>query len=120
MKRSWLAAAVAAAVLAATGCNDYGNTFQSNPGACLQFVSPANVTAGSPDVTLTVSGSGFVVQTVITFNQKSLTTCVVTSTATNVCAPANDTGSLIPVPAPTAFPIPLLSKSLLLPTRFPR
>ncbi len=47
MKRSWTAIAVAfAAFFAATGCNDYGNTFQSNTGAFLQFVSPSNATAG--------------------------------------------------------------------------
>ena len=54
MKRSLTAIAVAfAAFFAATGCNDYGNTFQSNTGAFLQFVSPSNATAG---------GSGFTIQ----------------------------------------------------------
>lgn len=100
MKRSWAALAVAiAAFFAATGCNDYGNTFQSNTGAFLQFVSPANVTAGGPDLTLTLTGSGFVVQTVATWNQKNLKTCVVTTTAANVCAPANDTGTVLSVTA---------------------
>lgn len=111
MKRSLLATAVAvaaAAILAATGCNDYGNTFQSNTGAFLQFVSPASVNAGGPDVTLTVSGRGFVVQTVITFNQKNLKTCVVTTTAAGVCAPSNDTGSVISVTA--VLPAAMISK----------
>ena len=100
MKRSWAALAVAfAAILAATGCNDYGNTFQSNTGAFLQFVSPSNVTAGGPDQTLTLTGSGFVVQTVVTWDQKNLKTCVVTTTAAGVCAPANDTGNVISVTA---------------------
>lgn len=100
MKRSWAALAVAiAAFFAATGCNDYGNTFQGNTGAYLQFVSPANVTAGGPDLTLTLTGSGFVVQTVATWNQKNLKTCVVTTTAANVCAPANDTGTVVSVTA---------------------
>ncbi|MGC1620436.1 MAG: hypothetical protein WA765_18235 [Candidatus Acidiferrum sp.] len=100
MKRSWAALAVAiAAIFAATGCNDYGNTFQANTGAFLQFVSPANVTAGGPDLTLTLTGSGFVVQSVATWDQKNLKTCVVTTTAANVCAPANDTGTVLYVTA---------------------
>ncbi|HTQ59253.1 MAG TPA: hypothetical protein VMI32_03460 [Candidatus Solibacter sp.] len=100
MKRSWTALAVAiAAILAATGCNDYGNTFQGNTGAFVQFVSPSNVSAGGPDLTLTLTGVGFVVQTVVTWNQKNLKTCVITTTAANVCAPANDTGSVLSVTA---------------------
>jgi IPT/TIG domain/WD40-like Beta Propeller Repeat len=100
MKRSWTALAVAFAVIfAATGCNDYGNTFQSNTGAFVQFVSPANVNAGGPDVTLTVSGSGFVTQTIVTWDQQKLKTCVVTTTAAATCAPANDTGTVISVTA---------------------
>ena len=98
--RSWTALAVAfAAIFAATGCNDYGNTFQANTGAFLQFVSPSNITAGGPDFTLTLTGSGFVVQTVATWNQKNLKTCVVTTTAANVCAPASDTGTVVSVTA---------------------
>lgn len=100
MKRSWTAIAVAiAAIFAATGCNDYGNTFQANTGAFLQFVSPSNVNSGGPNLTITLSGGGFVVQTVATWDQKNLKTCVVTTTAANVCAPANDTGSVVSVTA---------------------
>jgi WD40-like Beta Propeller Repeat len=100
MKRCLTAIAVAfAACFAATGCNDYGNTFQSNTGAFLQFVSPSNVTAGGPDLTIIVTGSGFVTQTIVTWNQAKLKTCVVTTTAANVCAPANDTGTILTVSA---------------------
>ena len=100
MMRSWTALAVAiAAIFAATSCNDYGNTFQGNTGAALQFISPANVTAGGPDLTITLTGSGFVVQTIVTWNQHSLKTCIVTTTAANTCAPANDTGSVVSVTA---------------------
>jgi len=100
MKRSWTAMAVTfAAFFAATGCNDYGNTFQSNTGAFLQFVSPSNVTAGGADLTITLTGQGFVLQTVVTFNQQKLKTCIVTTTAANTCAPANDTGSIVSVSA---------------------
>src|SRR5580658_2816745 len=109
MKRSLTALAVAlAAIFAATSCNDYGNTFQSNTGAFLEFVSPANITAGGPTVTLTLTGSGFVVQTVVTFNQKSLKTCVVTTTAAATCAPANDTGSVVSVTA--TLPASMIAK----------
>jgi WD40-like Beta Propeller Repeat len=100
MIRYLTALAVAfAAIFATAGCDDYGNTFQANTGAFLQFVSPSNVTAGGPDFTLTLTGSGFVVQTVATWNQKNLKTCVVTTTAANVCAPANDTGNIVSVTA---------------------
>ncbi|MGC1367766.1 MAG: IPT/TIG domain-containing protein [Candidatus Acidiferrum sp.] len=110
MMRSWTALAVTlAAFLAATGCNDYGNTFQSNTGAFLQFVSPANATAGGSDLTLTVTGQGFVVQTVVTWDQKNLKTCVVTTTALGVCAPANDTGTVISVTA--VLPAAMLAKA---------
>lgn len=100
MNRIWTALAVAVVVfLAATGCNDYGNTFQGNTGAALQFVSPSNVTAGGPDLTITLTGIGFVVQTVVTWNEQTLKTCVITTTAANTCAPANDTGTVVSVTA---------------------
>jgi WD40-like Beta Propeller Repeat len=100
MKRSWTALAVAfAAILAATGCNDYGNTFQGNTGAFLSFLSPANVTAGGGDFTITLTGSFTAVQTTVTWDQKNLKTCVVTTTAANTCAPSNDTGTVLSVTA---------------------
>ncbi|MGB2624947.1 MAG: hypothetical protein WA857_20070 [Candidatus Acidiferrum sp.] len=117
MKRSWAALAVAfTAILAATGCNDYGNTFQQNTGAYLEFVSPASVnlcvasaTVTCPDLTLTLTGTGFVVQTVATWNQKVLKTCVVTTTAAATCAPANDTGTVVSVTA--VVPAALITKA---------
>lgn len=106
MMRSWTALAVAfAAILAATGCNDYGNTFQGNTGVFLQFISPSNVTAGGPDLVITLtagsgsSGSVFVVQTTVTWDQKNIKTCVVTTTAASTCAPSNDTGTVVSVTA---------------------
>ncbi|HZV89873.1 MAG TPA: hypothetical protein VFF95_20150 [Candidatus Binatus sp.] len=102
--RFWRAITVAfAAIFAATGCNDYGNTFQGNTGVFLAFISPSNVTAGGPDLTITLTAgagnSAFVVQTTVTWDQKNLKTCVVTTTAANVCAPANDTGTVVSVTA---------------------
>jgi hypothetical protein len=103
MMRSLAALAVAlTAIFAATGCNDYGNTFQGNTGVGLAFISPANVTAGGPDLTITLTpsaGFSFVVQTTVTWDQKNLKTCVVTTTAASVCAPANDTGNVVSVTA---------------------
>ncbi|MGB7283233.1 MAG: hypothetical protein WBE13_13295, partial [Candidatus Acidiferrum sp.] len=110
MKRSWTALAVAfAAIFAVTGCNDYGNTFQANTGAYLQYVSPSNITAGGPAFTLTLTGSGFVVQTVATWNQQTLKTCVVTTTAAATCAPANDTGTVVYVTA--TVPASMIAKA---------
>jgi len=103
MMRSWTAIAVAfTAILAATGCNDYGNTFQVNTGVILAAISPANVNAGGPDLTITLTaapGNAFVVNTTVTWDQKNIKTCVVTTTAANICAPLNDTGSVISVTA---------------------
>jgi hypothetical protein len=77
MKRSWTALAVALiTILAAVGCNDYGNTFQNNTGASVQFLSPSNIAAGSPDFTITVNGSGFVAKTLVEWNGKKLTTTI--------------------------------------------
>ena len=85
MKRSWTALAVAlAAVFAVTGCNDYGNTFQNNTGATLLFLSPSQISAGSPDFTLTVNGGGFVAKTVVQWNGKTIPTTVTTDSAGNV------------------------------------
>jgi hypothetical protein len=77
MKRSWTALAVALiSILAVAGCNDYGNTFQNNTGASVTFLSPSTISAGSPDFTLTINGSGFVAQTYVTWNGKKLNTLV--------------------------------------------
>ncbi len=85
MKRSLTALAVAlAAVFAVTGCNDYGNTFQNNTGATLLFLSPSQISAGSPDFTLTVNGGGFVAKTVVQWNGKTIPTTVATNSAGNV------------------------------------
>ena len=86
MKRFWTALAVALiSILAFSGCNDYGNTFQNNTGAAIRFLSPSNISAGSADFTLTVNGSGFVAKTFIQWNGKKLDTTINTdSTGVNV------------------------------------
>jgi hypothetical protein len=85
MKRFWTALAVAVvAIFAASGCNDYGNTFQGNTGGVITFLSPANVNAGGPDFTLTVNGSGFIAKTVVQWNGQKLVTTLTTDSAGNV------------------------------------
>ena len=75
MKQFLTALAVAfVAIFVFAGCNDYGNTFQSNTGAQITTLSPSNITAGSGTFTLTVSGNGFVPQTYIAWNGMKLTT----------------------------------------------
>ena len=84
MKRFWTALAVALmAILVGAGCNDYGNTFQNNTGAVLSFLSPSQMPAcvptpptPCPDLTLTVNGSGFVLQTKVRWNGQTLLTTV--------------------------------------------
>lgn len=104
MKRSWTALAVAlSAILAAIGCNDYGNTFQVPTGASITSLSPANVTAGSPQFTLTVVGSGFVAKTVVQWNGGTIATQVQTDSAGNVIGiTATVPASLVAKPG-TAF-----------------
>src|ERR1700736_781071 len=77
MKRFWTALAVALiSILAVAGCNSYGNTFQANTGASVAFLSPSNISAGSPDFTITINGSGFVAKTYVTWNGQKLNTTV--------------------------------------------
>ena len=87
MKRFWTALAVTLlAIFAATGCNEYGNTFQANTGARITSLSPSNISAGSPEFTITVTGSGFVTKTYILWNNQKLPTTLTTNTAGNVLA----------------------------------
>jgi hypothetical protein len=92
MKGSWTALAVAfSAILAATSCNDYGNTFQSNTGAVISSLSPNNTSAGGGDLTLTVTGGGFVQKTVVHWNGQNLATTFVNSGSLTAVVPAADT-----------------------------
>ncbi len=85
MKRSWTALAVAlVAIFAVAGCNDYGNTFQNNTGAAIAFLSPAQISAGSTDFTLTVNGRGFVTKTVVQWNGTSLKTTALLDSGGNI------------------------------------
>jgi len=119
MKRSWTALTVALlAIFAATGCNDYGNTFQVPGGATLTGLSPSQIPACVPaggtqcaGFTLTMIGSGFVKQTLVQWNGQtcpassgsnssaSCTTTVTLDTNNNVTSvAANISASLISKP----------------------
>jgi hypothetical protein len=106
MKWSWTALAVAlAATFAATGCNDYGNTFQVPTGGAIRSLSPSTINAGSSDFTLTVSGSGFIAKTVVQWNGQTLATTLATDSAGNILgnlATATVPASLVTKPG-TAF-----------------
>jgi len=85
MKRFGTALAVALVALCVTaGCNDYGNTFQINTGASISSLSPTNIPAGGPDLTLTVIGFGFVAKTVVEWDGQKLDTTVTTDVNGNV------------------------------------
>jgi hypothetical protein len=88
MKRSWTALAVAlSAILAAVGCNDYGNTFQTPTGATITGLSPANITAGSPGFTLTIiasPGTTFIANTVVQWNGGTIATQLQTDSAGDI------------------------------------
>lgn len=91
--------ALAAVILALAGCNDYGNTFQSPTGASIAFLAPADAPAGSPGFTITVSSpsGGFVTQTVVQWNGKTIPTTYVsaaTVTATVTAAQIAKPGTI--------------------------
>ncbi len=104
MKRSWTAMAVVlTAIFAAMGCNDYGNTFQVPTGASISTLSPSNISAGSPQFTLTVTGGGFVAKTVVQWNGQTIATQVQTDANNNVLGiTATVPASLVAKPG-TAF-----------------
>jgi len=70
-------------ILAIAGCNDYGNTFQSPTGAAIGFLAPSTASAGAPGFTLTVNSSsgGFVTQTVVQWNGKTIPTTYVSASS---------------------------------------
>lgn len=92
-----------ATIVALAGCNDYGNTFQSNTGAVISTLSPSNVSAGGPDFTLTISGSGFVAKTVVQWNGKTISSTAVTDAAGNVLYMTATVPAALTATAGTAF-----------------
>ena len=86
MKQFWAAFAVmaVATLIVAAGCNDYGNTFQNNTGAVLQFLSPQQIGAGSATFNMLMNGTGFVAQTKVYWNGSLLPTNVALDSNNNV------------------------------------
>jgi hypothetical protein len=76
-----LSLGLSSAIFALSGCNDYGNTFQSPTGAPVNFVAPSDATAGTAGFTITVTSSqqGFVAQTVVQWNGKTIPTTYVSA-----------------------------------------
>jgi len=89
VERSTLGVALAA-IFALAGCNDYGNTFQSPTGAAISFLAPSDANAGGPDFTLTVTSTsgGFVAQSVVQWNGKTIATTYVSATQVTATVPA--------------------------------
>jgi hypothetical protein len=100
MKRFWAVLGVTveratlgvalAALFALAGCNDYGNTFQSPTGAPINFLAPSDANAGGAAFTLLVTSSsgGFVANTVIQWNGKTITTTYVSASQVTATIPA--------------------------------
>jgi hypothetical protein len=85
-----LLAAIAASLLTLSGCNDYGNTFQTPTGAPVSFIAPSQASAGGAAFTLTVSSpsGGFVAQTVVQWDGKTIPTTFVSATSVTAVVPA--------------------------------
>jgi hypothetical protein len=83
MRRPVLGVALLAGILGVAGCNDYGNTFQNPTGASISFLAPSTASAGAPGFTLTVSSpsGGFVTQTVVQWNGKTVPTTYVSASS---------------------------------------
>ena len=107
MRQFGTALAVAlVAIFAATGCNDYGNTFQVPTGASIAGLSPANIMAGGPAFTLVIipaPGTLFVAKTVVQWNGATIPTTLQTDSAGTVLGvSATVSAALIAKPG-TAF-----------------
>jgi WD40 repeat protein len=75
--------AIVASLFAASSCNDYGNTFQTPTGAAISFLAPSQANAGGADFTITVASpsGGFVTQTVVQWDGKTIPTTYVSATS---------------------------------------
>src|SRR3984957_280985 len=75
--------AVIASLVAASGCNDYGNTFQTPTGAPISFIAPSQGNAGGAGFTISVASpsGGFVTQTVVQWNGKTIPTTFVSASS---------------------------------------
>ncbi len=97
-----------------------GNATNPTPG--IASISPASLVAGSAPQTLTVSGTGFISASVVSFNSTALTTTYVNSTSITALVPASaiaaDGTAKITVanPAPGGGSSPAKSYTITVPT----
>jgi hypothetical protein len=84
-------AALLLAIFALAGCNDYGNTFQNPTGASISFLAPSTASAGSSDITLTVTSptAGFVTKTVVQWDGKTIPSTYVSATTVTATVSAS-------------------------------
>jgi hypothetical protein len=84
-------AAFVATLFAASGCNDYGNTFQSPTGAPISFLAPSQANAGGAAFTISVSSpsGGFVAQTVVQWDGKTIPSTFVSATSVTATVSAD-------------------------------
>jgi hypothetical protein len=89
-KRATLGVALIA-IFVLVGCDEYGNTFQTPTGAPINFLAPADASAGGPAFTLLVSSvtGGFVTNTVIQWNGKTIPTTYVSASQVTATIPAS-------------------------------
>ena len=82
-------------------------TTTTNPMPAIQSVSPSVVSIGSPDTTLTISGSNFVQGSTVMWNGTALTTTFVSSTQLTASIPASAlSGNPGSVPVTVTNPTP--------------
>jgi hypothetical protein len=82
---------VISTVFAASGCNDYGNTFQTPTGAPISFIAPSQANAGGAAFTISVASpsGGFVTQTVVQWNNKTIPTTYVSASSVTATVDAS-------------------------------
>ena len=72
------------------GSSNGGSTQQQNPGPTLSSIGPSSASAGSPALTLTATGSGFISSSVVTWNGTALSSTYVSPTSLTAQVPASD------------------------------
>jgi hypothetical protein len=90
-----LLATIVASLFSASGCNDYGNTFQQTTGPVISVLAPSQANAGGAAFTLTVTSpissptGNFVAQTVVQWNGKTIPTTIVSPTTATATVSAD-------------------------------
>jgi hypothetical protein len=95
-----------AAVTASFDNSRVDRPLQPSPVPLISSLSPVTATAGSPALTLTVNGSGFVTSSVVRWNGANRTTTVVSATQLTAAITAADLASARSVPVTVSTPTP--------------